>query len=87
MSKDHRGKGYMPEAVNAVCDMVFQNEMIESITLEVLPYNQASQAVGRKCGFVLLPQEDDERETRYLDGAPLDCLVLTRDRHQMMKAA
>ena len=42
--------------------------------------------VARKCGFVLEPQGDGERELRYLDGAPLDRLVLTAEEARRKKS-
>lgn len=87
LSKDYRGRGYMSEAVQAICDRIFADNMIDTISLEVLPANGPSQGVARKCGFVLEPQEEDERELRYLDDQPLDRLVLSREHFAARKAA
>lgn len=86
LSKDYRGRGYMSEAVKAVCEDVFKDGSVRAVTLEVLPDNGPSQGVARKCGFVLEPQGDGERELRYLDGAPLDRLVLTAEEARRKKS-
>lgn len=87
LSKDYRGRGYMSEAVKAVCDDIFEDESISAVTLEVLPDNGPSQGVARKCGFILEPQPDCEKELRYLDGQSLDRLVLNREHFVVQKAA
>ena len=87
LSKDYRGRGYMSEAVQTICDRIFADDMIDTISLEVLPANGPSQGVARKCGFVLEPQAEDERELRYLDDQPLDRLVLSREHFAARKAA
>ena len=86
LSKDYRGRGYMSEAVQAVCDHIFTDDMIDIISLEVLPANGPSQGVARKCGFVLEPQPEGERELRFLDGQPLDRLVLTAEEARRKKS-
>lgn len=75
LSKDHRGQGYMPEAVNAVCEDIFRDGAIRRITLEILPDNGPSRSVARKCGFSLVGQSEEERELRFLDDRPLDLFV------------
>ena len=87
LSKDYRGKGYMTEAVKAVCDRIFYNPAVEAVALRVLPINLSSLAVARKAGFVLEPQPEWEKETTSLENLPLDKLVLTRKRHMSGKAA
>ena len=87
LSKDFRGRGYMTEAVRAVCGRLFSDGFVEEVSLEVLPFNLPSQGVARRCGFVLRPQSECERERRLLDGEPLDLLVLTREAHESLKAA
>ena len=87
LSKDYRGKGYMTEAVKTVCDRIFYNPAVDAVTLRVLPSNLPSQAVARKTGFVLEPQQEWEKETTFLDNLPMDRLVLTRKRHLSNRAA
>ena len=87
LHRDFRGKGYMTEAVRAVCGMVFFEEDVREITLEILPDNPRSVGVARKAGFVLEREPDSERDTRYLDGRLLDRYVLTRERFTRPEAA
>ena len=87
LSKDFRGRGYMTEAVRAVCERLFSDGFVEEVSLEVLPFNLPSQGVARRCGFVLRPQPECEREKRFLDEEPLDCLVLTREAQRSLRAA
>lgn len=87
LSKAHRGKGYMTEAIKAVCNRIFYNPAVDAVTLRVLPRNLPSQAVARKVGFVLKPQKECEKATTFLDSLPMDRLVLTRERHLSCKAA
>ena len=94
LSRSFRGKGYMTEAVRAVCDHIFYNPAVDVVSLRVLPANLPSQAVARRAGFVLEPQTDSEKDYLlvvsrfdYRDGClcleptPFDRLVLTRERH------
>jgi RimJ/RimL family protein N-acetyltransferase len=46
----YRGKGYMPEAVAAVLDWVFE-QTEEDVLWECIPGNAASVGVARKSGF------------------------------------
>lgn len=87
LSKDHRGKGYMTEAVKALCNRIFYNPAVDAVTLSVLPINLPSQAVARKAGFVLDPQQEWEKSTTFLNNTPMDRLILTRKMHMSSKAA
>ena len=78
MSKEYRRRGYMSEAVNAVCNHLFQNEYIKRITLEILPDNLPSQGVARKCGFSFVEEPEEKRHLRFLDDKPLDLYVRER---------
>lgn len=49
----HRGNGYMPEALGAVADWVFDREAGD-LFWECIPGNLASAAVARKSGFSYL---------------------------------
>ena len=46
----HRGKGYMPEAVAAVLDWIFE-QTEDDVLWECIPGNAASAEVARKSGF------------------------------------
>ena len=85
LSKDYRGKGYMTEVVKTVCNRIFYNPAVDAVALSILPANLPSQAVARKAGFVLDPQQEWEKETTFLDRLPLDRLILTRKMHMSSK--
>lgn len=78
MSKEYRRRGYMSEAVNAVCNHLFQNEHIKRITLEILPDNLPSLGVARKCGFSFVEEPEEKKQLRFLDDKPLDLYVRER---------
>ena len=78
MSKEYRRQGYMSEAVNAVCNHLFQNEHIKRITLEILPDNLPSLGVARKCGFSFVEEPEEKKHLRFLDDKPLDLYVRER---------
>lgn len=78
MSKEYRRRGYMSEAVNAVCNHLFQNEHIKRITLEILPDNLPSLGVARKCGFSFVEEPEEKKHLRFLDDKPLDLYVHER---------
>ena len=78
MSKEYRRRGYMSEAVNAVCNHLFQNEYIKRITLEILPDNLPSLGVARKCGFSFVEEPEEKKHLRFLDDKPLDLYVHER---------
>lgn len=56
LGAEHRGHGYMPEAVRAVIDWAFETgyEGITEITWECIAGNLASAAVARKLGFTFV---------------------------------
>ena len=78
MSKEYRRRGYMSEAVNAVCNHLFHNEHIKRITLEILPDNLPSLGVARKCGFSFVEEPEEKKHLRFLDDKPLDLYVRER---------
>lgn len=78
MSKEYRRRGYMSEAVNAVCNHLFQNEYIKRITLEILPDNLPSLGVARKCGFSFVEEPEEKKHLRFLDDKPQDLYVRER---------
>ena len=78
ISKEYRRQGYMSEAVNAVCNHLFQNEYIKFITLEILPDNLPSLGVARKCGFSFVEEPEEKKHLRFLDDNPLYLYVRER---------
>jgi len=65
MGAENRGRGYMVEALSAVCDWVFAERGADVILWETLPGNVASARVARAAGFryagiapVIIPARD-----------------------------
>jgi RimJ/RimL family protein N-acetyltransferase len=68
MGAEHRGRGYMVEALATLVEWVFVEHAPERITWETLPGNLASARVARAAGFrytgigpVLVPARDGSR--------------------------
>lgn len=78
LSKEYSGRGYMSEAINAVCNHLFQDKTIRHITLEILPDNLPSLGVARKCGFSFVEEPEEQKHRRFLDDKPLDLYVRYR---------
>ena len=51
LSKDHWGRGIMPEAVKAVIDYLFNNLNLDFLTCGYYDFNTRSKRVQEKCGF------------------------------------
>ena len=51
LHKQARGKGYMTEVVERMKCYLFDERMADSLTIAVLPRNDASRRVALKCGF------------------------------------
>ena len=49
----HERRGYMTEAVDALCDWALQRKDVESVLAETERKNRPSQNVLRRCRFVL----------------------------------
>lgn len=76
LSKEYRGHGYMPEAVSAICNEMFDTDGAERVMLEIRKDNIPSRAVARKCGF-----SQNENQTHWrlnLYGKPLDEFILEK---------
>ena len=78
LSKEYRRRGYMSEAVNAICDHLFLDETIWRVTLEILPDNLPSLGVARKCGFSFVEEPEEQKHHRFLDDKSLDLYVRYR---------
>ena len=63
LSKDHWGKGLMPEAVNAVIKYLFEDLKLDFIVCGHFISNEQSKRVQEKCGFRHL--KIVKYETRY----------------------
>lgn len=68
ISKDHRGKGYATQAVQAVTGYLFAHANIEVLSAVALLANDASNKVLQKCGFVFMNviEIDDEVYNYYM---------------------
>lgn len=66
------GKGYSTEAVQLLCDHLFDTTPRHRIQLVILPGNVASRRVAEKCGFTL---EGTLREPFYHRGVNVDVLM------------
>ena len=51
LSKEHWGKGYMPEAVRAVINYLFCTLELDFLTCGYFEFNSQSKRVQEKCGF------------------------------------
>lgn len=78
LSKEYRRRGYMSEAINAICSHLFQDETIRRITLEILPDNRPSLGVARKCGFSFVEESEEQKHHRFLDDKSPDLYILHR---------
>lgn len=59
----HRGRGYMTEAVSALCAWAREQPEVRHIAAETEAYNAASRRVLARCGFVqILPGPTDRWE-------------------------
>jgi ribosomal-protein-alanine N-acetyltransferase len=65
----HWGRGYMREAVEAVCGEAFDRESVRRIEAEVNPANVASSRLLIACGFVV---EGRLRQRWVAHGVPYD---------------
>lgn len=76
LSKECRGHGYMPEAVSAICNNMFETDCTERVMLEIRQDNIPSREVARKCGFT---QNENQTHWRHnLYDMPLDEFILER---------
>lgn len=63
LSKDYWGQGFMPEAVRAVVDWLFETQMLDFIIVGHFTWNRQSRRVIEKCGFRYI--KTTLYETRY----------------------
>ena len=83
LSKDYRCKGYMTEAVEAICGELF-NGYTYSLILHILPTNDASLGVAHNVGFTYVEEDEDHKELRCTDLRPFDRYELNRDMWEQM---
>lgn len=77
LSRECRGQGYMPEAVSAICSVMFESEGARRVMLKIRKDNIPSRAVARKCGFIQNAQQTRWRLNLY--GKPLDEFILEKE--------
>ena len=63
LDEEHRGKGYMTEAVEAVKEYIFDHTWADEIEIYVYCGNDASRNVALKCGFY--PDFSQYKENTY----------------------
>ncbi len=54
----YRGKGYMTEALSALCDWILSQRKVYGVIAGVLDGNPASDRVLEKCGFTMTDHSD-----------------------------
>lgn len=74
LSKEHWGKGLMPEAVKAVIDYLFEKEKLDFIIISYFEWNRQSARVTEKCG--LKPIKNTVHETRFGTKEPTVCTII-----------
>ena len=76
--KDHWGKGYGTDALNAICDFGFGELRLERIWLDVYASNERARRSYEKAGFTV---EARMRRAHFTHGAHVDVLgmALLRD--------
>ena len=58
LGNEFEHKGYMTEAVKAMCGWAFSQEGVRRVTAETDKQGTASQRVLKRCGFVVYRQEE-----------------------------
>lgn len=77
----HRGRGVMPEAVDAVADAFFARTDADQMLWECVVGNEASRRVAEKSGFRMTGERPGTIPARGGSDAPAWTGVLTRDAH------
>lgn len=54
---EHEGRGYVREALNAVCRVLFESHAARRLTLHCDESNLRSRKVAEGCGFILVSRE------------------------------
>ncbi len=58
LDKDETCKGYMTDAVNKMLEIAFDDLNLHRVEASVIPSNEASKGVMRKCGFKYIGTSD-----------------------------
>ena len=59
LGEDWRGRGYMAEALAAICDFAKAQSGIKCVIAETEPNNPKSENVLKRCGFMIYDKKDD----------------------------
>lgn len=76
LAPDVARRGYMSEAVSAVCKCLFETFEVDRVMCKIRPDNIPSRGVAIKCGFVQNPCQTHWELNHY--GKPLDEFILTK---------
>lgn len=91
LSKDFRRRGYMTEVLDALCDVLFNEEGFDRLFITLLPTNEASLGVAQGVGFTYVEEDEAKKELQCTDLRPLDRYVLSwrtwAERHPNRDAA
>ena len=79
LSKDHWGKGLMPEAVTAVIEWLFNEIGLDFIVCGHFPNNLRSKKAQEKCGFK--PYKMSEFKTTWSEVRETCVIILFRKEH------
>ena len=77
LSKDYWGQGFMPEAVKAVQQYLFETVGLDFLLISHFVWNGQSRRVIQKCGFQYL--QSDIHETRYGTKEPTLKYILRKE--------
>lgn len=77
LSKDYWGRGFMPEAVKAVLQYLFETVGLDFLLISHFEWNGQSRRVIQKCGFQYLQR--DIHETRYGTKEPTLKYILRKE--------
>ena len=83
MNPGYRRKGYTYEAVHAVIEYYFTNNLVQMFSVSCFPYNKASQHLIVKLGFVYEGKE--HKAFNHAVYGPIDLLCYYKDRDEEVR--
>ena len=83
MNPGYRRKGYTYEAVHAVIEYYFTNNLVQMFSVSCFPYNKASQNLIVKLGFVYEGKE--HKAFNHAVYGPIDLLCYYKDRDEEVR--
>ena len=78
INKDYRRRGYMYEALKALIGDLFANTDIEMLSASHFPYNEASEKLIKKLGFIYEGIEHKAMEHDELGAVDLVCYYIDK---------